>query len=279
MADFCFNARGHLDGVKLEGDTNRERIEKVTPNGKKTIVCSKSIAGFSKTDKGKCRLGFLTKGSFTFKLGETETIVASDKDVGCVYAIVVKADEEYTISSGCDAEKLKEMKTNGGNAINPQLRQDGGAHDGMRRMEFFNNEGSPDIADKESGVYIYRWDDPAEEKKCTHKAMKGTIDEVESECTNIRIFHTPLGDVMMLRVAKGWQWEKCIKPHAGTDNCKATHCGYAWKGEMLYKPVGEGREELKVTGGHVYFFDAEHHAEALEECCFVEFNSLWQTKA
>ncbi|WER47817.1 cupin domain-containing protein [Cupriavidus sp. WKF15] len=56
----------------------------------------------------------------------------------------------------------------------------------------------------------------------------------------------------------GWRWSECIKPVVKTDQCQASHVGYAVSGRLTVR-MKDGTEKT-ISAGDSYTIPPEHEA-------------------
>mgnify|MGYP005738774151 FL=1 len=102
-------------------------------------------------------------------------------------------------------------------------------------------------------------------------------DEVTDKFNNAKIEAVKVGDqrVVKLHLSPGWRWSVDVKPHVGTDNCKANHLGVITKGEIC--AVHEDGTETNYKAGDAYSIKPGHDAWVVgdENVEAYEFAVIW----
>jgi hypothetical protein len=95
-------------------------------------------------------------------------------------------------------------------------------------------------------------------------------DEVRSpEKTKADIVHVGSTTAGRLTLEPGWSWAACIKPVAGTENCKLKHVGVVQSGRM--RVTHEDGTVLELGPGDAYVIEPGHDAEVVGDEGFVGF--------
>jgi hypothetical protein len=95
-------------------------------------------------------------------------------------------------------------------------------------------------------------------------------DEVRSpDKTKADIVHVGTATAGRLTLEPGWSWASCIKPVAGTDNCRLKHVGYVQAGRM--RVTHEDGTVLELGPGDAYVIEPGHDAEVVGDEAFVGF--------
>ena len=72
-----------------------------------------------------------------------------------------------------------------------------------------------------------------------------------------------------MRLEPGWSWAECIKPVAGTDNCKVRHVGLLQSGTM--RVLHEDGTEQHIGPGNAYVIEPGHEAWVVGDEAVVGF--------
>ena len=99
-------------------------------------------------------------------------------------------------------------------------------------------------------------------------------DEVRSpDKTKLDVVNLGGHKAMRMTVQPGWTWSECIKPVAGTDNCKAHHVGVIVSGTLHVKH--EDGSEADLVPGNAYLIEPGHDAWVVgdEQVVAFEFDS------
>ena len=95
-------------------------------------------------------------------------------------------------------------------------------------------------------------------------------DEVRSpDKTKAHIVHVGATTAGRLTLEPGWSWAACIKPVAGTDNCRLRHVGVVQSGRM--RVTHEDGTVLELEPGDAYVIEPGHDAEIVGDEVFVGF--------
>ena len=70
---------------------------------------------------------------------------------------------------------------------------------------------------------------------------------------------TKIGDTSIgkMYLEPGWSWEKCIKPIAKTESCRASHTQYVVSGRVRVK-MNDGSERIRTWRRCLYSTRAQH---------------------
>jgi mannose-6-phosphate isomerase-like protein (cupin superfamily) len=76
--------------------------------------------------------------------------------------------------------------------------------------------------------------------------------------TKVEIVHMGGASLARMSMQPGWRWSECIKPVAGTDNCKVHHIGVLLSG-TLHVSHEDGTEQ-DIGAGDAYVIEPGHEA-------------------
>ena len=95
-----------------------------------------------------------------------------------------------------------------------------------------------------------------------------TPDEVRSPAkTRIEVVHLDGYTIGRFNFEPGWRWSECVKPVVNTDQCQASHVGYAVTGTITVR-MQDGTE-MTIRAGDSYTIPPGHDAWVVGDQPFV----------